>query len=124
MSRVSRATQQTVEVSIQQQKFLLRMVKTLSRKLKKADDKIRRLNDKNAARTEELTLTRIEQARVRVGRKQAVSVRVRALERNTAQPQEELDQALAAIRKHDPRTTNRISSRKKKRPIPLRAGSR
>jgi hypothetical protein len=41
-----------VEVSIQQQKFLLRMVKTLSRKLKKADDKIRRLNDKNAAMQE------------------------------------------------------------------------
>jgi hypothetical protein len=103
MSRASRATQQTVDVSIQQQKFLLRMVKTLSRKLKKADDKIRRLNDKNAAMQElAVQLTKSEeQLEYASEENNEFSVRVRALEQALLMQETELDQALAVIRKHD-----------------------
>jgi hypothetical protein len=103
MSRVSRATQQTVEVSIQQQKFLLRMVKTLSRKLKKADDKIRRLNDKNTAMQElAVQLTKSEeQLEYASEENNEFSVRVRALEQALLMQETELDQALAVIRKND-----------------------
>lgn len=102
-TELSRTTQQTVEVSIQQQKFLLRMVKTLSRKLKKADDKIRRLNDKNAAMQElAVQLTKSEeQLEYASEENNEFSVRVRALEQALLMQETELDQALAVIRKHD-----------------------
>jgi hypothetical protein len=110
-TEMSRATQQTVEVSIQQQKFLLRMVKTLSRKLKKADDKIRRLNGTNAAMQElAVNLTKSEeQLEYASEENNEFAARVRALEQALLMQETELDQALALIRKNDQEKRKRES---------------
>lgn len=93
----------TLQVSIQQQKFLLRMVKTLSRKLKKADDRIKRYQDKQH-HYQDLTvqLTKAEeQLEYATEENNEFSTRVRALEQALLMQETELDQAVVTIRDHE-----------------------
>jgi myosin heavy subunit len=103
--RTSRRTADstTLHVSIQQQKFLLRMVKTLSRKLQKADDKIKGLKQKQHE-YQDLTvqLTKAEEHLEYSSEENTEYLtRIRALEQALLMQETELDQAVATIRQFD-----------------------
>lgn len=93
----------TMEVTLHQQKFLLRMVKTMSRKVEKAEAKIRSLGERNY-QMEGLAaqLTKSEdQLEYATEDNNDYSVRVRALEQALLMQETELDNALETIRQQE-----------------------
>jgi hypothetical protein len=90
----------TMDVTLHQQKFLLRMVKTMGRKVAKAEAKIRSLGEKNF-QMEELAVQlkkSEEQLEYASEDNNDYSVRVRALEEALLMQETELDNALETIR--------------------------
>jgi hypothetical protein len=93
-------TENTMEVTLHQQKFLLRMVKTMGHKVEKAEAKIRSLTERNS-RMEDLSeqLTKSEeQLEYASEDNNDYSARVRALESALLMQETELDNALETIR--------------------------
>jgi hypothetical protein len=94
-------TDVNVDVTLHQQKFLLRMVKTMGRKVAKAEAKIRSLGERNFQMEElRVQLTKSEeQLEYASEDNNDYSVRVRALEEALLMQETELDNALETVRK-------------------------
>jgi hypothetical protein len=89
--------------TIQQQKFLLRMVKTLSSRVEEVEIENRHLNEEKTEMQDLVTQLNQaeEQLEYATEENHEFSTSVRALEQALVVQETELDQALAVIRKHD-----------------------
>jgi hypothetical protein len=113
------SAEKTVEASLHQQKFLLTMVKTLTKKVEKAEAKILRLDEKNAQMeglAVKLTQTE-EQLEYATEENNDFAVRVHALEQALLMQETELDNALDTIREQKQARKQRLESEKGTNPF-------